>query len=149
METAMSPPQSLPTSEIDEVWRYAITAGLVSVAYMAVRYLHSSSGYLDLTPITFVGLLGGFVYGRQAASRQIGLRVGLVGSIALLLPVLDGLQSIAGMTQPTWFRVVGIGVIAAFVGLGIGISVLAGTVGAMLGNWLAKKAGHRPVTLGS
>ncbi len=141
--------QSLPTLLTDDVWRYAIVVGLASAAYMDYRYLQSSSGYLDLIPVFFVGLLGGYLYNERETSRRIGIRVGLVGSIALLWPAFDMLVYVLGLAQPQWFSVFEAGLVLVVLGFGVLISMATGVIGATLGSWLAKRTGRRQAVAGS
>ncbi|MFC6825005.1 DUF5518 domain-containing protein [Halopelagius fulvigenes] len=135
----------------DDAWRYPLLAGLVSASYTGFHYWQSSSNVLHMEAVFVAGLLGGVLYhGREAESRRVGLRTGVVSALPVLWKSLDAFTAIFSFTQPAWFSVVQVVLVLALTGFGVALSALLGMGGALLGEWLAGKIdGFRPSAVGN
>lgn len=136
----MDRPHDLLSSLLADGWRYPIGAGLVSASYTMLQYWLSSSNSLRLEPVFVAGILGGVLFHNQAPkSGRIGFRTGLVSSLALLWPGLDLLLFVPHLSQPNWVGVLQVFLILGMVGLMVLFSVVVGTAGALLGDWVTEK----------
>lgn len=144
----MSFRKSIPVLS-DETWKYAIIIGLASTPFTTIRYWRSLNGYSHpVVPVLFAGLLGGaLAHRREMDERRLGVRIGVVGALPALWPVLDLLVFIFGLTQPRWFRVIQIMLLVVFIVLLAGLFGLVGMVGAILGNWLTTRVRSESVAL--
>lgn len=122
----------------DEVWGYAIIVGLASVPFTIVLYWQSYPNFRHhIFPVFFAGLLVGCLANRRGIEAgRIGKRTGLVAALPVLWPFFDLLVFISGLSQPRGFEIMAVVFISAVV---IGMSVLAGMVGSLLGNWSTEK----------
>ncbi|MDJ1434172.1 DUF5518 domain-containing protein [Halostagnicola sp. A-GB9-2] len=139
----MSRLQTISETLSDEVWRYAIIAGLASTLFTIILYWQSYPDFSHpVSPVFFAGLLVGFLANRRGIEAgQIGKRTGLVAALPVLWPFLDLLVFISGLSQPLGFSGFQIMAVIFISVVSIGVSVLVGMVGAILGDWLTGKIG--------
>ena len=139
----MSRLQTISDTLSDEVWRYAIIAGLASTPFTIILYWQSYPDFSNsFSPAFFAGLLVGFLANRRGIEAgQVGKRTGLVAALPVLWPFLDLLVFISGLSQPLGFGGFQIMAVIFISAASIGISVLVGMVGAILGDWLTGKIG--------
>lgn len=121
----------------DERLRTATLVGLASVPVSVVFSLDSGPDHLSLTPVLYAGLLVGYLYSeRPTASGQAGVRTGLVGALPLLWTVSDGL--VTGWSASPRYGAIATVFALLFLVLGSALSALAGAIGALIGDWLAR-----------
>ncbi|SDM75212.1 hypothetical protein SAMN04487949_2493 [Halogranum gelatinilyticum] len=132
-------------------WRFAVVAGGLTAIVVGLDYWQMASGNLDFTLVVLAGFVGGYLFhGRPETPTQVGFRVGLVGSLPVLLQVAEPLGYIVGLNQPAWFTVLQGLMLLGYVLLATTLVGLSGIVGALVGNWLAgKTSGHQESAAGN
>lgn len=125
----------------DPEWRLAVVLGLASIPFTAAFYWQSSPDFTHhFGPVFFAGVIGGFLaYSTDLKARRVGARTGVVGSLVELWPFVDLLVFISGLNQPLGFSGLQGIVLVCFTLLVIGLSALAGKIGAILGHWTLEK----------
>ena len=121
-------------------WRFAVVAGGLTAMAVGLDYWQMSSGNLDFSLVVLAGFVGGYLFhGRPETPTQVGFRVGLVGSLPILLQTAEPLGYIVGLSQPAWFGVLQGVFVVGYVLVATTLVGLSGVVGALVGNWLAGK----------
>ncbi len=129
--------------ELTDIWKYAILGGLLTIPFTAFTYWQTGSE-LSLSPVFLGGVLAGYLAKRQIGQNSgVGVRVGLVGALPVLWLLFDMLMIISGLSNPLWFSAALVIMATVIAGLIIGLSVLAGMLGARVGSWLTKHNGRR------
>ena len=137
----------------DDEWRYGLLGGVLSLPLTLVDYWQSGSE-LSLSPVLLGGILAGYLACRATGtSRGVGYRAGAVGGLPGLLFLVDFPHVMAALGGPEWFVVAGtaFGIVFACVAVlfVVGLSALAGELGARIGGWLATPSDDRgPPTTG-
>ena len=150
----MSPLETLLENPTDRSLRTATLVGLSSVPFTAVLSWRSlpddvvtvAGGTVSGTPLFVAGVIVGYLYyERPTGSRRAGVRAGLVGSIGtVLLYLYNALVTV--QTASTGVSAAAVVLTPIAVVLGVGLSVLVTTIGAVTGDWLAGRVSRvRPI----
>ncbi|AHG00779.1 hypothetical protein HALLA_07160 [Halostagnicola larsenii XH-48] len=125
----------------DPEWRLAIVLGLASIPFTVAFYWQSSPDFTHhFAPVFFAGVIGGtLAYSTGLKAGRVGARIGLVGSLVELWPFVDLLVFISGLNQPLGFSGLQGVMLVCFTLLVIGLSALAGKIGAILGHWTLER----------
>lgn len=125
----------------DPEWRLAAVLGLASIPFTVAFYWQSSPDFTHhFGPVFFAGVIGGtLAYSTDLKARRVGVRTGVIGSLAELWPFVDILVFISGLNQPIWFSGVQVVILTFFTLLVIGLSALVGKIGAVIGHWTLEK----------
>lgn len=134
----------------DESLRFATIVGLVTVPFTVILSGGSEPHVIAGTPVLLGGLIVGYVYSkRPVESRRAGIQTGFAASIGVVVWQLSYMASLI-WTESFEIAVVLAASAPLVAVIGIGLSVLVGTVGAMGSDWLAKKGSRvRPVGTGN
>lgn len=119
--------------------RTAVLAGLATIPFTILLSWESDPSTFSGTPIFVAGLLVGYLYrDRSMGSRRAGKLTGIVGAVPAVIWSAVYVLSVF-RTEPT--RIAGVFAALAPIGIavGAGILVLIGVVGAIVGNWIAKR----------
>jgi len=133
---------------LSPAWRYALVGGVVALVLIVVfQWLPGPRTELSLNAVFVGGLLAGYLARTRAPSvdaTAVGVRTGLIGSLAGLLLLVEIVTTGATLSSPLWFRVAGTGLLAGtMLGFTVVVAVLAGLLGAHVGGWLGGKTGKR------
>ncbi|WP_050051850.1 DUF5518 domain-containing protein [Halostagnicola sp. A56] len=125
----------------DPEWRLAIVLGLASIPFTVAFYWQSMPDYTHhVAPVFFAGVIGGILSHRtDLQARRVGERIGLVGSLAELWPLVDLLAFVSGLNQPLWFSGLQGIMLICFTLLVVLLSALIGKIGAILGRWALER----------
>ncbi|QPV64951.1 DUF5518 domain-containing protein [Halosimplex litoreum] len=134
----------------DERWRPATLAGLASVPFTVAASWDGvgdptvvAGGTVSGLALVVAAVAAGYYYGdRRAGPRAVGTRVGLAGSIGVVVVYLAN-AAVTVATSPASFAAV-VAVLAApvVVALGAALSVLVAVLGAAAGDWLGRRTGR-------
>jgi hypothetical protein len=111
---------------------------MLSVPFTLLTYWQTGS---SLSPgwILCGGVLAGYFAARQhGISRNVGLRVGVVGAVPVVLWMFVDLAAfVVTRSQPAWFGVVQLLLVVGFLAVVTGVSACCGELGGRIGRRLA------------
>jgi hypothetical protein len=132
--------------QLTETWKYALIGGLLVVPFTALEAWRSPEN-MALGMVVLGSVLAGYLIKQRGGnSTTTGLRAALVGGVPLLWAIGDLLLSVPDISNPLWFRAVGVGMILGFGGVLFAVVAVCGALGGRFGGWLAERRGHDGVT---
>lgn len=142
----MAPLQELRDGLTDDSLRFAILAGLASLPVtLALSWEPIPDGVVVLggsiqgVPLLLAGLLVGYWYSdRDTEPRRAGIWTGLAGSIATVLVYVANTATTVASASP-WVAVLAVVTTPIVLALGVGLSVVVATVGALIGDAATKR----------
>jgi len=137
-----------------DTWRYALLGGVLSMPVTVASYWQTGSE-LSFAAVLLGGLIAAYLSERRmGTSAGVGRRAGLVGGLPVLWVLADILGAASALSGPAWFTAAGTVLtglmLVGFGALCFGISAVVGTLGGMVGAWLARSGGREtPPAAGS
>lgn len=124
---------------LTDEWRYPILVGTVSIPLSVILYRLSTGAFVPIV-VLIAGFVAGYIFStRSVGSGQVGWRTGLVGGLVLSVFVPEFFQLRSDVAGSTFGVVFAYTAVAFVLILGVVIHGVAGAVGGVLGNHLAKK----------
>ena len=136
-------PSTIQRLRSSPTWRYAFLAGVASLPLTLALNWQDPSGVWDVSGVALAALAAGYLAKRHGLeSTSVGFRTGAIGSLPVLWSVPSVITYVLGLSQPTWFTVLSVVMLAVFVPLVLGFAAVIGALSGRLGGWLAAKSGH-------
>lgn len=146
-DSGVNPVAAVRSRLADPTWRYALLCGIPAAVVVTANAWPIGSE-MDFTPVFVAAVVAGFLFpGEREQVKALGVRVTLVGMLPGLAVLASSVPHAVQIPNPPWFTVLILCLVAAGILFFVVVSAVMDMAGALLGYWLAGKAGrYRAVT---